>query len=470
MKKNRWIGIAFILLLIGGGSTLLVDSHRHRHQAAGQKQLYTCPMHPQIVKDKPGDCPICGMKLVPIKREEPDQVRPAGHKPKTMYRSSMNPNEISDRPGQDSMGMEMIPFETEEGGAETPAGLASVTVPKEKRELIGLSFSPVKMTRMTKETRTSARIVPDETRLFKITVKAEGWVEKLTVNQTGQYVRKGDPLLEIYSPELVSVQQEYVSSVAALKKLEAAPASTATSDSAVSGNSKGLESAVREKLRLYDISDARIDRLRASEKVERTMTIESPVSGYVFEKMVLQGQRVMTEDPLMTIADLSSVWGEADIYETDLPYVKIGMPAELTLSFWPGKTFRGRISFLSPFLESETRTAKARIEISNPGLVLKPGMYADVTLSYDFGKCLVVPESAVMRTGIMDYAFVEGDHDSIIPREIKLGVYSEDGAYEVISGLKAGDRVVTSANFLIDSESSLKSALKSAAGAGAQKQ
>jgi Cu(I)/Ag(I) efflux system membrane fusion protein len=172
----------------------------------------------------------------------------------------------------------------------------------------------------------------------------------------------------------------------------------------------------------------------------------------------------------MTIADLSSVWGEADIYETDLPYVKAGMPAVLTLSFWPGKTFRGRISFISPFLESETRTAKARIEISNPGLVLKPGMYADVALSYDFGERLVVPESAVMRTGVMDYAFVEGDSDRIIPREVKLGAYSEDGTYEVISGLNAGDLVVTSANFLIDSESSLKSALKSAASAGAQKQ
>jgi Cu(I)/Ag(I) efflux system membrane fusion protein len=286
-------------------------------------------------------------------------------------------------------------------------------------------------------------------------------VERLYVNQTGQYVRKGDPLLAVYSPDLVSVQQEYLTSLAALDK------STATPDSAVSKSLKGLESAAREKLRLFDISDAQIDSLRISGKVERTMTIESPVSGYVTEKTVLQGQRVMTEDPLMTITDLSSVWGEADIYETDLPYVKVGMPADLTLSFWPGKTFRGRISFLVPFLESETRTAKARIEIINPGLVLKPGMYADVTLSFDLGERLVVPESAVMRTGVRDYAFVEGDNDRIIPHEVKLGANSGDGFYEVISGLKAGDLVLTSANFLIDSESSLKAALQSAAGAGA---
>jgi Cu(I)/Ag(I) efflux system membrane fusion protein len=470
MKKIRRIGIVLILLLAAGASILLVNSYRHRHQATEQKQLYTCPMHPQIVRDGPGDCPICGMKLVPIQREEPDRVRPADRKPKTLYRSGMNPNEISDKPGKDSMGMEMIPFETEEGGVETPAGLASVTISEEKRKLIDLSFSLVKKTRMAKQTRTSARIVPDETRLFKITIKVDGWVEKLFVDQTGQYVRKGDPLLEIYSPELVSAQQEYVTSAAASKKLEAAPGSVAASDSAISGASKGLESSAREKLRLYDISDARIDRLRSTGKVERTMTIESPVSGYVSEKTVLQGQRVMTQDPLMTIADLSSVWGEADIYETDLPYVKAGMPADLTLSFWPGKTFKGRISFISPFLESETRTAKARIEISNPGLVLKPGMTADVTLSYDFGDRLVVPESAVMRTGVRDYAFVDGGWDVIIPREVELGAYSDDGVYEVIAGLKAGDRVVTSANFLIDSESSLKSALKSAAGSGAHRQ
>lgn len=464
MKKIRWVGIAFIFLLISGGSILLVNSYRHRHQVTTQKKLYTCPMHPQIVKDKPGDCPICGMRLVPLKRDEPEQDKPAGHKTKTMYRSSMNPNEISDRPGKDSMGMEMIPFETEESGIETPAGLAAVTISEEKKELIGLDFSQVKRMRMTKETRTSARIVPDETRLYRITVKVEGWVEKLYVNQTGQYVKKGDPLLDIYSPELVSAQQEYVSSMDALVKIDTTPGSTDAKDSIVSGDQNRLESAAREKLRLFDISNAQIERLRASGKVERIMTLESSVSGYVTEKMVLQGQRVMTEGPLMTITDLSRVWGEADIYETDLPYVKVGMPAELTLSFWPGKAFRGRISFISQFLETETRTAKARIEISNPGLVLKPGMYADVTLSYDFGERLAVPESAVMRTGVRDYVFVEGDHDVIIPREVKLGAYSEDGNYEVISGLTLGDRVVTSANFLIDSESSLKSALKSAAG------
>jgi len=459
MNKRLLIVILILLALLAVVYHFFFHSQDHSKHAEKEKQIYVCPMHPQIVQDKPGDCPICGMKLVLQKLEEPAKDEHAGHEKKIMYRSSMNPNEISDKPGKDSMGMEMIPFEPETEEIETPAGLAAVTVPKEKQELIGLTFGTAEMKNISKEIRTSARIVPDERRLFQITIKVDGWIDRLYVNQTGQYVKKGEPLLAIYSPELFAAQQEYLSSVTAMEKL------ATTSDSLVAGSFDVLETSARTKLRLYDISDEQMDRLRATGKAERTMTIDSPVSGYVTEKMVLQGQRVMMNDPLLTIADLSHVWGEADIYETDLPYVKVDMPTELTLSYWPGETFPGRISFLYPFLQTETRTIKARIEIDNPRLLLKPGMYADAKLSYNLGEHLTVPESALMRTGVMDYVFVARENDKIVPTEVTLGARSGDGFYQVISGLEPGQRVVTSANFLIDSESSLKAALKSAAGA-----
>jgi membrane fusion protein, copper/silver efflux system len=454
MKKRiskTWILLALLAVAVAAVSLIL---HRGADGEAG-KQLYTCPMHPRIVRDAPGDCPICGMTLVPVKRENPAPAGRAGHEPKTLYRSTMNPSEISDRPGRDSMGMDMVPFEPEEKKAETPEGLAEVAIPAEKRDLIGMSFSPVRRMRLFRRTRTSAHIVPDETRLSRISVKMNGWIEKLFVDQTGRTVRRGDPLFEIYSPDLVSAQQEYLSSVLALKESESAadPASL-----------RDLESSTAEKLRLLDISDSQIDRLKRTGKVEKTMTIGSPVSGVVADKMVLQGQRVMMNETLMTVADLSAVWAEADVYETDLPQVKTGMSAELTLPYWPGKAFRGRIAFLSPILDEATRTARARIEIPNPAFELKPGMSADVLLSFDLGERLAVPETAVMRSGVRDYVFLEGEGNSLVPREVRLGSYSEDGFFEVISGLSEGDRVVTSANFLVDSESSLKAALQSAVG------
>jgi RND family efflux transporter MFP subunit len=456
MKKVFLILIAAMALAVGG--YYFFHQPDHKHHTDEKKQLYTCPMHPQIIQDKPGSCPICGMNLVPVKTDEPLAVDQKKEENKTMYRSSMNPNEISEKPGKDSMGMEMIPFEVKvTNNSESPSGFSPVTVSKKKRELIGLGVSQVEMRDIFKEIRTSARIVPDETRIYHVTLKIDGWVERLFINQTGQYVKKGAPLLTIYSPALLAAQEEYLSTVAALDKLKNMP------ESQISGNLKELEDAAMEKLRLFDISAAQIKRLRETGKAERTMTIESPASGYVTEKTVIQGHRVMVNETLMTITDLSVVWGEADIYESDMPFVKVGMPARLSLAYFPGETFNGKLSFLFPFLDTETRTIKARIEIKNHDVILKPGMYADAMLSYSLENRLAVPESAVMRTGIQDFVFLTGKDDLITPQVVKLGVFSGDGYYEVISGLNQGDRVVTSANFLIDSESSLKASLQAAA-------
>jgi membrane fusion protein, copper/silver efflux system len=200
-------------------------------------------------------------------------------------------------------------------------------------------------------------------------------------------------------------------------------------------------------------------------KVERYVTLVAPSSGYITEKTVVKGQKMMVNDSLMMIVDLSVIWGEADIYETDIPYVKQGMPVEITLSYWPGKVFKGKISLVNPFLSAESRTLKARIEIPNSNIDLKPNMFGEAKISYSIGKKLAVPESAVMRTGSLDYVFVDGKNDFIIPTEVTLGLRSSDGFFEVKTGIKNGDKIVTSANFLVDSESSLKAAFKSAGSA-----
>jgi len=425
--------------------------------ASTQKKLYICPMHPQITSDSPGDCPICGMRLVEQKKVEPTAGKPATKK--TMYRSTMNPNEVSDKPGKDSMGMDMVPFEVEEKPTGTPSGLAAVNISEYHRKHMGLTFGRVEMRDIIKELRTSARIVPDETRLFNVTTKIEGYVDKLFVNVTGQAVKRGQPLLTVYSPELVSSQQEYLTAITIAKNL------SQSTDASIAEGGKKLIDSSRRRLKLWDISEQQINRLEKTGDVEKYLTLYAPGSGYVIEKKVLSGQKIMPGETLLIVADFTVVWAEADIYESDLPYIKVGMPVTLTLSFWPGKSFEGKVSFLFPYLDPQSRTLRARLIINNPELLLKGDMYGDAHLSYDLGQKLAVPESAVMRTGTRSYVFVAGEGDEIKPVEVTIGVRSE-GYFEILSGLNSGDRVVTSANFLVDSESSLKAALQAVTGGG----
>jgi RND family efflux transporter MFP subunit len=430
----------------------------HQHET-----IYICPMHPQITADKPGDCPICGMRLVEKKAPEPQQ--PKKEEPQaTLYLCPMHPQITADKPGDCPIcGMRLVKKETAtapgEGTTAAPAGLAPIMVTPEQKKRLGLTFGTVELRHIVKEVRTSARIVPDETRLFRVTTKIDGYVDKLYVNVTGQEIKKGQPLLTIYSPELVASQQEFLGALAIAQHL------AHSSDASIAEGGKKLIDSARRRLKLWDISPQQVERLERTGEIEKYLTLYAPASGYVIEKQILAGQKISPGEPLLVLADLSVVWAEADIYESELPYVKTGMPVTLTLSYWPGKNFEGLVSFLYPYLDPKTRTLKARLNVNNPELLLKGEMYADAHLYYDLGEKLAVPESAVMRTGTRSYVFAAGDQEEIRPIEVVVGMRAE-GYFEVLSGLAQGDQVVTSSNFLIDSESSLKAALQAVSGGG----
>ena len=464
------LAVALVILTIGTVATLVgcTKPATRSPVTSHQTTKYHCAMHPSVVSDKPGNCPICGMKLVPIENDQPGvvasttaaPVASAPAKTKIMYRSTMNPNDVSDKPGKDSMGMEMVPFEVTEAGAMPPGrvpGRSSVKVSAAEQELMGLTFGVVEKRPLERIVRTSALIVPDEKRLYRVTTKVGGWVDQLFVSVTGQEVKKGDPLLTIYSPELVSAEQGFLTALTTEKKL----ADSRDADAASGG--KALLGAARRRLELWDISDGQIERLARTGQVEKDLTLHSPADGWVAEKSVLAGQKILPGDSLLVVADLTKIWGDADIYESDLPYIKAGMPIEVTLPYWPGKVFKGQVTFLDPYLDPATRTLKARLEIDNPELLLKPQMYANARLAYQLTEELAVPDTAVLQTGEHTYAFRDGGNGRLIPVEIKIGVRS-GGYYQVVSGLNEGDRVVTSADFLIDSESSMKAAMAAMAG------
>jgi Cu(I)/Ag(I) efflux system membrane fusion protein len=308
---------------------------------------------------------------------------------------------------------------------------------------MGLTLGAVEKRSFAREIRTAARVVPDETRLHHVTVKVDGYVEELFTATTGQHVKQGEPLLSIYSPALVSTEQEYLN--------------------ALQNNNAELAAAARKRLLLWDLSDAQIERLAQAGKAERTVTLLAPASGWILERDISAGHKVAAGEQVLVLCDLSDIWADADIFQSDLPLVTLGMPVELTVSAAPGKIFTGKVSFVSPTLDPETRTVKVRMEIPNPELLLKPEMYAVARLRHELGETTVIPESAVMLSGEHAYAFRDAGDGKLVPAELKLGARS-DGWYELLAGLNVGDNVVTAANFLVDSESSMKAAIESLTG------
>ena len=375
-------------------------------EAEAKNQYYTCGMHPWVILPKPGDCPICHMKLVPL----------------------------------------------------DPAKFTSeIAIDPVMTQNIGVRVAPVIAGPVTRTVRTVGAVDYNETLLADVNLKVSGWVEKLYINATGQAVEKGQPLLDIYSPDLYSAEEEYL---VALKKKESHQASAPSAPADVAAMDSELLESARKRLEFYDVSAEQVRELEKAGKAAKTLGLRSPLGGTVIAKNVFEGQKVDPGMSLLRIADLSKVWIMVTVYEYQLPFVEVGQKAVMTLPYVPGRAFEGKVTYIYPYLNPELRQVKVRLEFENPNLVLKPGMFATVELRRTVAENRpLVPREAVIDTGVRQVAFVSLGEGRFEPREVKVGVESDGGMVEILEGLKPGENVVTSGQFLLDSEARLREAL-----------
>ena len=458
-RKINWILIiTLIVAALGIGAAVglliakrpIVSVEATGKEVDTSKQLYTCGMHPQIIQEGPGNCPICGMKLTPVKgTPATSEAKPRGERKIKYWKSSMDPTYVSDKPGKDQMGMDLIPV-YEDQIQEGAISVDPVTV-----QNMGIRTAMVEEKELTRTIRTVGNVDYDEELLYTVNSKISGWIEKLYVENTGDPVKKGQPLLEIYSPELVSTQQEYLTAWKNFQQLKDSPYPETRQ------GAEDLLKSTKQRLLYWDISEDQIDQLEKSGEVKKTMVLYSPANGVVTEKNVIEGTAIKTGSELYRIADLSRVWIQAKIYEYELPYIKIGQTAQIELSYFPGEVLSGKVSYIYPYLNQTTRDVKVRIELPNPELKLKPEMYADVTIASTLpGKSLVIPEEAIIHSGKREIVFVDAGGGKYSPREVVTGASGEGNVVEIKSGLMPNEMVVVSAQFMLDSESKTQEAIK----------
>jgi Cu(I)/Ag(I) efflux system membrane fusion protein/cobalt-zinc-cadmium efflux system membrane fusion protein len=388
------------------------------------------------------------MDLVPKAADEIGQNSSNTSERKIAYwRAPMNPEEIYDKPGKSAMGMELVPVYEDE-----LVGGVNISIDPVTQQNMGIRTTEVVEGTLSNTIRTYGHVTYDETRTVQVSLKTSGWIEKIHVDFTGKHVEKGQPLFELYSPELVAAQEEYLSTYRSVKRNSGQPRSGLKND---------LLASARRRLQYFDVADSEIKTIEQYGFVNKTLIIRSPFSGIVIDKNAEQGSYVKAGTTVYRIADLSRVWLETHIFEYELPWVFEGQEVEMRIPYQPGKVYSGRVSFVYPYLQQKTRDVVIRLEFENPDLALKPDMYADVwikTRSTDKG--LIIPSEAVIRSGERNILFVAQEHGKFTPRNVNLGLTLDDGMVQVLSGVAPGDMVVTSGQFLLDSESKLKEAVQ----------
>ncbi|PIQ09009.1 MAG: efflux transporter periplasmic adaptor subunit [Ignavibacteriales bacterium CG18_big_fil_WC_8_21_14_2_50_31_20] len=445
--KNKivtYLLLVFLGAIIGVGGFYIINNNNTNINNHSEEEgtLYTCGMHPNIIESEPGTCPICGMNLTPIKNS--NNNKPVDDKDRKIiyWRAPMNPNEVYDSPGKSQMGMDLVPVYEDEGSAS-----GVVTVDGSTLQSMNVKMEFVKNKSLSPIIYTNGNLQIDERKEFALSTKFDGWIQKLYINFTGQKVTKGQKLVDIYSPKLVAAQQELITAV--------------NYESALSGVSKGeMISNIKRKLELFDISNEDIDKIISTKKINKYMTLYAPFNGTVLSKNVIEGEMIKAGAEIIKMADLSTLWLKADVYESDINKIGIGDKAEVTFSYNPNKIYSGNISFIYPTVNQTTRAVTVRIDLKNINDELKPAMFGNVIIyGNKLSETLAIPETAVIRSGKKNTVILSLGEGKFKPVEVKLGLYS-DGFYQILTGLKQNDVIVSSGQFMIDSESSLRAAVK----------
>lgn len=415
MALNKKIAppILVLLLAFAAGGGWFLWQHQHSGNSAAEKatqvrQLYTCSMHPLVIREKPGLCPICGMELI---------------------------KKIDNSAGS---------------AAQTPSDMAAhVSLSSTQRVMANVATIEATIGTLNKEINAAGIVQYDQSRQARVTAWTAGRIDKLYVNSVGAFVSRENPVAELYSPDLVAAQQEYLLAIRSREQLKSSPFAS------IAQNGEGLVSSARERLKLLGVRDSQIARLEKSGTPDIRLSIYSPFAGVVIEKMVQQGQYVNSGEVLFNIADLSRVWVELELYENEFPNIHLGQQVEIRSQSFPGNVFTGRVAFIYPFLDPKTRTIKARVELANPGLKLKPEMFVNAIIRVPLKSTIVVPLTAVIDTGKRQVVWVESSPGMFEARVVQVGEKNTDNI-QIVSGINPGDKVAVSGAYLIDSESQLK--------------